>query len=146
LRDRLLAGPTESSFLATQDDPTSSRLTNAQAEHDTATLPIFITTSKPLARGVSQILSKVRDNVAAQALRRNGAILLADTRQEAIAWANRIAAEHVTVEKRDLPLIRNAGSIFVGDYSAQAAGDYAAGRITFADRWSCAFPRRSQRE
>jgi histidinol dehydrogenase len=90
-------------------------------------LPIFITTSKPLARGVSQILSRVRDNVAAHALRRNGAVLLASNRAEAVAWANRIAPEHITVDKRDLPLIQNAGSIFVGDYSAQAAGDYASG-------------------
>lgn len=123
-----LAGPTEVVILSDRGRPDfiAADLV-AQAEHDTATLPIFITTSKPLARGVSQILSKVRDNVAAQALRRNGAILLADTRQEAIHWANRIAAEHITVDRRDLPFIQNAGSIFVGDYSAQAAGDYAAG-------------------
>ena len=99
----------------------------AQAEHDTAALPIFITTSKDLASSVGQILSKVRNNVAAQSLRRNGAVLLAKNRQEAIAWANRIAPEHITVEKKDVPLIQNAGSIFVGDYSAQAAGDYASG-------------------
>jgi histidinol dehydrogenase len=123
-----LAGPTEVVILSDRGRPDfiAADLA-AQAEHDTATLPIFITTSKPLARGVSRILSKVRDNVAAHALRRNGAILLADTRQEAIHWANRIAAEHITVDKRDLPFIQNAGSIFVGAYSAQAAGDYAAG-------------------
>ena len=123
-----LAGPTEVLILSDRGRPDfiAADLV-AQAEHDTATLPIFITTSKHLARGVSQILSKVCDNVAAQALRRSGAILLADTRQEAITWANRIAAEHITVDKRDLPLIQNAGSIFVGNYSAQAAGDYASG-------------------
>ena len=123
-----LAGPTEAVILSDRGRPDfiAADLV-AQAEHDTATLPIFITTSKPLARAISEILSKVRDKVAAQALRRNGAILLADTRQEAITWANRIAAEHITVDKRDLPFIQNAGSIFVGDYSAQAAGDYAVG-------------------
>ena len=42
-------------------------------------------------------------------------------------WANRIAPEHITVEKRDVPRVQNAGSVFVGDYSAQAAGDYASG-------------------
>src|SRR5207244_12049057 len=41
--------------------------------------------------------------------------------------ANRIAPEHITVEKKDLNFVQNAGSIFVGDYSAQAAGDYASG-------------------
>jgi histidinol dehydrogenase len=123
-----LAGPTEVVILSDRGraEFIAADLA-AQAEHDTATLPIFITTSKPLARGVSQILSRVRDNVAAHALRRNGAVLLASNRAEAVAWANRIAPEHITVDKRDLPLIQNAGSIFVGDYSAQAAGDYASG-------------------
>src|SRR5437879_13823937 len=41
--------------------------------------------------------------------------------------ANRIAPEHITVEAKDLPRIQNAGSIFIGEYSAQAAGDYASG-------------------
>jgi histidinol dehydrogenase len=123
-----LAGPTEVVILS--DRGRAEFITAdlvAQAEHDTAALPIFITTSKDLAKSVSQILSQVRNNTAAQALRRNGAVLLASTRQEAIAWANRIAPEHITVDKRDLPLIQNAGSIFVGNYSAQAAGDYASG-------------------
>ncbi len=42
-------------------------------------------------------------------------------------WANQIAPEHITVSRKNLPLLQNAGSIFVGDYSAQAAGDYASG-------------------
>jgi histidinol dehydrogenase len=42
-------------------------------------------------------------------------------------WANQMAPEHLTVSKRDLSSVQNAGSIFVGDYSAQAAGDYASG-------------------
>jgi histidinol dehydrogenase len=52
---------------------------------------------------------------------------LASSREEALSWANRIAPEHITVQPSDLPWIHNAGSIFVGDYSAQAAGDYASG-------------------
>jgi histidinol dehydrogenase len=123
-----LAGPTEVVILSDRGraEFIAADLV-AQAEHDTAALPIFITTSKALASSVGGILAKVRNNVAAQSLRRNGAILLASTRAEAIAWANRIAPEHITVDKRDLPLIQNAGSIFVGNYSAQAAGDYASG-------------------
>ena len=99
----------------------------AQAEHDPAALPIFITTSNRLARDVSRALSNVRNQVASQSIRGNGAILLASSHQEALAWANRIAAEHITVDARDLPFVHNAGSIFIGDYSAQAAGDYASG-------------------
>jgi histidinol dehydrogenase len=123
-----LAGPTEAVILSDRGRAAfiAADLA-AQAEHDPAALPIFITTSMDLATRVGQILSKIRNNVASQSLRRNGAVLLAKNRQEAIAWANRIAPEHITVEKRDLPLIQNAGSIFVGDYSAQAAGDYASG-------------------
>ncbi len=123
-----LAGPTEAVILSDRGraEFIAADLA-AQAEHDPAALPIFITTSMDLATRVGQILSKIRNNVASQSLRRNGAVLLAKNRQEAIDWANRIAPEHITVDKRDLPLIQNAGSIFVGDYSAQAAGDYASG-------------------
>lgn len=123
-----LAGPTEVVILSDRGraEFIAADLI-AQAEHDTAALPIFITTSKDLASSVGQILSRVCNNVATQSLRRNGAVLLAQGRQEAIGWANRIAPEHITVEKKDVPLIQNAGSIFVGDYSAQAAGDYASG-------------------
>jgi histidinol dehydrogenase len=53
--------------------------------------------------------------------------LIADSRKQAFDWANRIAPEHITVDKEDWNLVQNAGSIFVGDYSAQAAGDYASG-------------------
>jgi histidinol dehydrogenase len=101
----------------------------AQAEHDTAAVPIFITTSKILAQDVRLATGEFAQNnpTARRSLALHGAILLAPSRDEALAWANRIAPEHITVEARDLPYIQNAGSIFVGDYSAQAAGDYAAG-------------------
>ena len=54
-------------------------------------------------------------------------MLIANSRQQAFNWANRIAPEHITVATRDLRLVQNAGSVFIGDYSAQAAGDYASG-------------------
>jgi histidinol dehydrogenase len=60
-------------------------------------------------------------------LKKRGAVLIAESKQVAFAWANRIAPEHITVEKQHLNVVQNAGSIFVGDYSAQAAGDYASG-------------------
>jgi len=53
--------------------------------------------------------------------------LIAASREQAREWANRIAPEHITVAEEDLPFIQSAGSVFVGDYSAQAAGDYASG-------------------
>jgi len=123
-----LAGPTEVVILRDRG-PAEFIAADliAQAEHDTAALPILITTSKALAQRVSSILVRVRDEVVAQSLRENGSMLLASTRQQALHWANRIAPEHITVEKKDLPFIQSAGSIFIGDYSAQAAGDYASG-------------------
>jgi len=123
-----LAGPTEVVILSERGraEFIAADLI-AQAEHDPAALPIFITTSKRLARDVSRALSNVRNKVASQSIQRNGAVLLAQSRSEALAWANRIAAEHVTVDTEDLPFVHNAGSIFIGEYSAQAAGDYASG-------------------
>jgi histidinol dehydrogenase len=68
----------------------------------------------------------MRNPVAQQSLRR-GATLLAASREQAREWANLLAPEHITVDAEDVPFIQNAGSIFVGDYSPQAAGDYALG-------------------
>jgi histidinol dehydrogenase len=123
-----LAGPTEGVILSEcgRAEFIATALI-AQAEHDPAALPIFITTSKRLAREVSRALSNVRNKIAFQSIQRNGAILLAKSRSEALAWANQIAAEHITVDAKDLPFVHNAGSIFIGEYSAQAAGDYASG-------------------
>jgi len=101
----------------------------AQAEHDPQAISVFVTTSRALAQAVSRDADELAraNSVARQALARNGAVLLARSRQAAIAWANRIGPEHITVEPSDVKHIRNAGSIFIGDYSAQAAGDYASG-------------------
>jgi histidinol dehydrogenase len=125
-----LAGPTEVVVLSDKGraEFIAADLV-AQAEHDPAAVAIFITISKQLAREVSAAVRQIAsDNATARrSLAGNGAVLLAHSREEAIAWANRIAPEHITVEVKDLPLIQNAGSIFIGDYSAQAAGDYASG-------------------
>ena len=59
-----------------------------------------------------------------QSKRRDSRCRLAE---QSFEWANRIAPEHITIDAKDLRLVRNAGSVFVGDYSAQAAGDYASG-------------------
>jgi histidinol dehydrogenase len=67
------------------------------------------------------------NSTALKALQARGVILVAGSREQGRSWANQIAPEHITVSKEDLPFVQNAGSIFVGDYSAQAVGDYASG-------------------
>ncbi len=132
----MLAGPTEGMIVSDGGDPAfiAADLL-AQAEHDPETIVTLVTTSKRLAHNVSQQVDNggrgrppLQDNeIAARSISSRGAILIARSRREAFDWANRIAPEHITVEKDALPLIQNAGSVFVGDYSAQAAGDYASG-------------------
>lgn len=125
-----LAGPTEVVIVSREGNPDyiAADLV-AQAEHDPEALPIFITSSKELAESVGRAVKKAAagNDVAQASLARQGAILLAESPKQAIEFANRIAPEHITVEAQDLPDVVNAGSIFVGDYSPQAAGDYAAG-------------------
>lgn len=132
----MLAGPTEVVIVSSTGNPLyiAADLI-AQAEHDPETLAVFITTSKKLASEVTEVvehgtpaLPPVRENaIAAKSLQTRGAVLLARSQSQALDWANRIAPEHITVEQGDLPLVQNAGSVFVGGYSAQAAGDYASG-------------------
>jgi histidinol dehydrogenase len=125
-----LAGPTEVVILsnAGRAEFIAADLV-AQAEHDPAAIAIFITTSRRLAHDVSAGVDRIaKENATAcRSIARNGSVLLAGSRDEAMVWVNRIAPEHITVEAKDLPRIQNAGSIFIGDYSAQAAGDYASG-------------------
>jgi histidinol dehydrogenase len=132
----MLAGPTEGMIVSDSGEPAfiAADLL-AQAEHDPETLVTFLTTSKRLAQQVSQEVENggrgraplQNNSIAAQAIASRGAILIARSRAQAFEWANRIAPEHITVEKDALELIQNAGSVFVGNYSAQAAGDYASG-------------------
>ncbi|HZQ96054.1 MAG TPA: histidinol dehydrogenase, partial [Candidatus Sulfotelmatobacter sp.] len=125
-----LAGPTEAVILSESGTPEfiAADLI-AQAEHDEEALALFITTSRKLARAVSQEVARlvIGNRTAEAALRKHGAIFVAESKSRARAWANRLAAEHITVDEGDVAFIQNAGSIFVGDYSAQAAGDYASG-------------------
>jgi histidinol dehydrogenase len=125
-----LAGPTEAVILSHQGraDFIAADLV-AQAEHDPQAIPIFITSSKRLAAATAKEVTEftTHNEIARESVARNGCVLLAMNRAEALAWANRIAPEHITVEFQDLSSIQNAGSVFVGDYSAQAAGDYASG-------------------
>ena len=125
-----LAGPTEIVVVSHRGKPLAiaSDLV-AQAEHDPQAVVVFITTSPPLAKRVAiSIRSLAKNNpIAQRSLADKSAILLASSRREAMDWANHLAPEHITLDPQDLPLLRNAGSVFVGDYSATAAGDYASG-------------------
>ena len=125
-----LAGPTEGLILC--DDGEASFIASdlvAQAEHDPDALVMLITQSRKLAGAVSRsVASLARGNtIAQQALRKHGAVLLAGSREQAIDWTNLIAPEHLTTTRENLSSIVSAGSIFLGDYSAQAAGDYGSG-------------------
>jgi histidinol dehydrogenase len=125
-----LAGPTEALVLSESGNPRfiAADLVS-QAEHDPEALSIFITTQSALAQAVALSIEELaRDNpIARKSLQRQGAIMLAASREQAREWSNTLAPEHITITREDLPYIRNAGSVFVGDYSPQAAGDYASG-------------------
>jgi histidinol dehydrogenase len=127
----MLAGPTEivvTSDLGRADDIAADLV--AQAEHDPEALAILITTREDLARDV---ISKAKqrgsnNSIAREALRRNGLAIVVSSRDEARELTNQIAPEHLTVDHaRDLEWVRNAGSVFVGRWSAQPMGDYISG-------------------
>jgi histidinol dehydrogenase len=126
----LLAGPTEAVVVSDSGNPEfiAADLV-AQAEHDVDALSVFITTSEDLAELVSQAAVRLSANnpTAQRSLRKSGVILIADSRERAREWANDLAPEHITIAEDDLPFVKNAGSVFVGEYAAQAAGDYASG-------------------
>jgi histidinol dehydrogenase len=127
----MLAGPTEIVVTSERGRPSdiASDLV-AQAEHDPEALAIFITTRAELAQQViSEAKTRCRDNVVArESLNRNGLVILADNINEARQITNRIAPEHLTVDSaRDLDWVQNAGSVFVGRWSAQPMGDYISG-------------------
>jgi histidinol dehydrogenase len=126
----MLAGPTEVVVVSHKGLPCwiASDLV-AQAEHDPDALAILITCSQELARAVCESVAELsRDNtVARECLKKTGHVLMARDHSQAMAWANRIAPEHISVPNEHLDQVRNAGSIFVGDYSPQAAGDYVSG-------------------
>jgi histidinol dehydrogenase len=106
----------------------------AQAEHDPDAVAILITPSRQLAvrvaRAGMKILERLNLPVAEKALAGQGAIIVTRDLAEAIELVNRFAPEHLTLlddAAKHLDRIESAGSIFLGDYSAVAAGDYASG-------------------
>ena len=129
------AGPSEIVVVASSGDPAwiAADLL-AQAEHDVDARAIFLTPSRRLAQQVARAIEAqlagpdAQGTPARDSLARNGAIVVTRTIAEAAALANRIAPEHLVVDTPELGAsIPVAGSIFVGAWTAQAAGDYAIG-------------------
>lgn len=125
-----LAGPTEVLIVSNRgtDEFIAADLI-AQAEHDPEALAVFITTRRNLAARVAACVKAIsaENVIARRALENNGAILISRSRDQSFEWANEIAPEHLTIDSADLARVRNAASVFIGDYSPQAAGDYASG-------------------
>ena len=125
-----LAGPTEAVIISADGDPAciASDLV-AQAEHDPDALCIFITTARALATRVQkEVQKRTRANpIAAQSLSRGGAILLVASLDQAVEMSNRIAPEHLTLPAALVPAVQHAGSVFLDEFTPQAAGDYISG-------------------
>ncbi len=133
-----IAGPSE--ILVIADETANPRYTAAdllsQAEHDEMASAILITTSEELANRVLEeiegFLAKLeRREIIAKSLENYGHIFIASSMDEAVDATNLIASEHLEILTKDPMLvmtkIRNAGAIFMGDYSSEPLGDYFAG-------------------
>ena len=129
-----VAGPTEIVLVFEDGDPRALAADMlAQAEHDVDAAAILLTPERSLAEAVAgeverQLRSLPTRGVASEAIRRNSAAVVTDSISEACEIANRFAPEHLAVsETVPLAEIRHAGSVFVGSWSPEAAGDYVAG-------------------
>lgn len=133
-----IAGPSEILVLA--DHTANPRYVAAdllsQAEHDELASAILITTSETLANQVSAEIDGFleelsRREIIEKSLERYGYILLADSMEDAVAAANEIASEHLEILTENpfdtMTKIRNAGAVFLGEYSSEPLGDYYAG-------------------
>ena len=133
-----IAGPSEIMVLA--DETANPRFVAAdllsQAEHDEMASAILVTTSEALAEQVSVEVDKFvevlsRKEIIRKSLDNYGYILVADTMQDAIDTVNEIASEHLELVTKNpfetMTKIRNAGAIFIGEYSSEPLGDYFAG-------------------
>ena len=133
-----IAGPSEILVLA--DETANPRYVAAdllsQAEHDEMASAILITTSRELAERVSEEAAKFtaqlsRKEIIQKSLDNYGYILIADNMEETIAAVNEIASEHMEIVTKNpfevMTKVRNAGAIFIGEYSSEPLGDYFAG-------------------
>ncbi|WP_373216897.1 histidinol dehydrogenase [Ruminococcus sp. 5_1_39BFAA] len=133
-----IAGPSEILVLA--DETANPRYVAAdllsQAEHDELASAILITTSKELAENVEREIQgflKVlsRREIIEKSLENFGYILIAENMDQAVEAANEIASEHLEIVTKNpfevMMKIKNAGAIFIGEYSSEPLGDYFAG-------------------
>lgn len=133
-----IAGPSEILVLA--DETANPRYVAAdllsQAEHDELASAILITNSKDLAQKVSKEIDEFlevlsRRDIISKSLENYGYILVADNMDDAISAVNEIASEHLELVVKDpfntMTKIKNAGAIFLGEYSSEPLGDYFAG-------------------
>lgn len=133
-----IAGPSEILVLA--DETTNPRYAAAdllsQAEHDEMASAILISTSEEVANAVKEEIDKFvakleRKEIIQKSLDQFGYIFVADSQEEAIYAANEIASEHLEILMKNpfsvMTKIKNAGAIFLGDYSSEPLGDYYAG-------------------
>ena len=133
-----IAGPSEILVLA--DETANPRYMAAdllsQAEHDEMASAILITTSMDIAKAVSEEVDKFvavlsRKEIIQKSLDNYGYILVAANMDEAIDAVNDIASEHMEIVTKDpfhiMTRIKNAGAIFIGEYSSEPLGDYFAG-------------------
>jgi histidinol dehydrogenase len=133
-----IAGPSE--ILVVADETANPRYVAAdllsQAEHDELASAILVTTSEELAKKVSEqvdvfVEELTRTEIMKKSLDNYGYILVADTMEDVIDIANEIASEHLEIMTKNpydvMMKIRNAGAIFIGEYSSEPLGDYFAG-------------------
>ncbi len=125
------AGPTEILIVASSGSPSwiAADLL-AQAEHDPDARAVFITTSRRLAERVAAEVDRRMPSVgpARQSIARHGGIIVCPSIDDAVALTNAAAAEHVVAGNESIARrVVNAGAVFVGEWTAQVAGDYAIG-------------------
>ncbi len=129
-----VAGPTEIIIIAGEGDPrwlAADML--AQAEHDVDASAILLTTSRELAQAVAaelerQVAVLPTASVARPSIDNNGAIIVVDSLERAVEFSNALAPEHLALHDASLlGSVHNAGSVFLGPCSPEAAGDYASG-------------------
>jgi len=134
----MVAGPSEILIIAdrTANPEYIAADLLSQAEHDTLAFAMLITDSRIIAETVpdavkGQIESLIRKDIARESLDRYGAIIVVPGLDTALELGNRIAPEHLELQIKDpfdhIGQIRNAGAVFVGDYTPEAMGDYVAG-------------------
>jgi histidinol dehydrogenase len=134
----MIAGPSE--ILVIADDTAHPEFAAAdllsQAEHDVLSSAILITSSQKIATAVAgevntQLSALIRQEIARRSLKSFGAIFLVNNLNTAADLANRIAPEHLELHIKDpfeyIGRIRNAGAVFLGQYTPEPVGDYIAG-------------------